>query len=569
MNDDLFLITGGGTGAKVAEAFIHLCAAGLGPKHVHILMIDADTVNGNLKRALATGQSYRQLQRWPWTIRTSFGGFLGFGQKEVNLQLFSSDIKVYDLASPIEATHAGGIRNSVSSDGMRQVLDLLYDADEQKAKCDDGFRARPNLGCLLLADHINKRLPADGGAFLDALIASMSAGSPIPVVVAASVFGGTGASLLPVIRGCVEQAVKARRGKEVEPGLLRWGAVKVLPHYRPDKTKATVDPDRYLLDTASALQYYSTVQRTANAAYNAVYVIGSDKPSRNKVKAVLGQAEQSNPAYFEEYVCALAVQHFGETLETPGKPIRLFDPAHGETLKWEHLPHLRPYEVQQRFAYLLHLAAFYLRQQSNPSNPELAQGLASLLRTTSPDHIFAHPWYKNVLDAWASHDPRYAGTPREQRPLALIDQSRFGEQSVGFTQAHVTDYFCRLMLWSDSAFKGDALSLIDNVNSDDYCALFGAMCKVKSDDVDTHQGQRIQDEQDNALIRLLRSAATALVLEHERTRKSSGRTHGTLSLIEPDGRIGPRITLDQVRKALQAERLSDVDNQYIGTRISS
>ena len=27
----LFLITGGGTGAKVAEALVHLCAAGLGP----------------------------------------------------------------------------------------------------------------------------------------------------------------------------------------------------------------------------------------------------------------------------------------------------------------------------------------------------------------------------------------------------------------------------------------------------------------------------------------------------------------------------------------------------------
>ena len=42
MTDDLFLITGGGTGAKVAEAFVHLCAAGLGPRRAHLLVIEVE-----------------------------------------------------------------------------------------------------------------------------------------------------------------------------------------------------------------------------------------------------------------------------------------------------------------------------------------------------------------------------------------------------------------------------------------------------------------------------------------------------------------------------------------------
>ena len=62
MVEDLFLISGGGTGAKVVEAFTHLCAAGIGPKRAHVLLIDADTANGNLNRATATINAYKRLQ---------------------------------------------------------------------------------------------------------------------------------------------------------------------------------------------------------------------------------------------------------------------------------------------------------------------------------------------------------------------------------------------------------------------------------------------------------------------------------------------------------------------------
>ena len=57
MADSLYGITGGGTGAKVAEALVHLCAAGLAPRTVHILIVDADTTNGNVRRAQATADA--------------------------------------------------------------------------------------------------------------------------------------------------------------------------------------------------------------------------------------------------------------------------------------------------------------------------------------------------------------------------------------------------------------------------------------------------------------------------------------------------------------------------------
>lgn len=568
MAEHLFLITGGGTGAKVAEAYIHLCATGLGPRHVHVLFIDVDTVNGNLRRALETGRAYGEMQRWPWSVQTTYGGLFGLGGRSVGFGLFASRLHLYELANPVEATHEGGIRNMVRSEEMRQVLDLLYDAEEQEAPCDDGFRSRPNLGCLLLAEHLNARLPGEGRAFLEALQRAASAGEPVPVVVAASVFGGTGASLLPIVRGCVEQALEGLQGRASATERLRWGAVKMLPHYQPSQRKASVDPDRYLLDAAGALQFYSAAQRTVpEAAFEATYLVGSDKPSRNVVKSVIGQTEQVNPAYFEEFVGALAVQHFADTLSQAAKPVRLFDPAHREALGWDHLPHRAPRELRTRFAYLLHLGAFLLRQRSHADTQDLAQGLAALLRNSPPDHIHAYPWYKRVLDAWATHDPRYANMPGAERPRALLDVSLLGEQSVGHTRPAAANYFGRLLLWADSAFKGDALGLVNNIN-DDYAALYTAMSKLKAADVDahvdTHEGQTTEPERDNALIRLLRSAATALARDHMRADGKRARL-APVPLIEDDGRIGLRITAEHVRKALEAEHFAAIDREYIGT----
>ena len=46
-----FFIGIGGTGAKCAEALIHLCAAGLGPDRCSIMLVDQDEPNGNASGA--------------------------------------------------------------------------------------------------------------------------------------------------------------------------------------------------------------------------------------------------------------------------------------------------------------------------------------------------------------------------------------------------------------------------------------------------------------------------------------------------------------------------------------
>ena len=51
MSDMNVIIGVGGTGAKVIEAFTHICAAGLGPRHAHVGLVDQDRSNGNTSEA--------------------------------------------------------------------------------------------------------------------------------------------------------------------------------------------------------------------------------------------------------------------------------------------------------------------------------------------------------------------------------------------------------------------------------------------------------------------------------------------------------------------------------------
>jgi hypothetical protein len=567
MTDTLFLIAGGGTGAKVAEAFVHLCAAGLGPARAHLLFVDADNTNGNLVRAVATAESYRSLARWPWAAEATTGGRIPFLSKETTavLKPFATALDYTLVADPIEATHAGGLRTMAGSDEMRRVLDLLYDPAEQEATCDDGFRARPNLGCLLLAEHLDRKLQAaEARPFLDALKRATAGGGVAPVVVAASVFGGTGASLLPVVRGSVEAALKGR-GDERVGEALRWGAVMILPHYQPLQAKESVDPDRYLLDTAGALQFYGMAQRaTAGDLYHAVYAVGSDNPARNLVRFFFGQKEQANPPYVEEAVAGLAALHFAAHLDARRDPVRTFgvDGTRAD-IAWADLPFGQGDELRRRFAFLLHLAAFHLRP-GDAHRGELTQGLAALLRNTPDAGLHHYEWYRDVLDPWATDlQPAYANTPRDQRASALKRQ--LGEHGAEAARLAAAEYFGRLLLWADGALTGDDLRLLTLVPDLDYSGLYGAMNRFDAADVNRVEGVTIEAGADNALVRLLRTALTAMVAEVERTRRKGANPADPFHLVEPDGRVGLRISSQQVRDALAAERLGGVADEYTRT----
>ena len=93
---------------------MHLCAAGLGPDELHLLLIDADTTNGNINRTLKTVQAYDKVQAWPWTVQLPKNGS--------KISLFRTKIRVYTLTEQIESVNRGGL-DAAAADTPR--LDTL------------------------------------------------------------------------------------------------------------------------------------------------------------------------------------------------------------------------------------------------------------------------------------------------------------------------------------------------------------------------------------------------------------------------------------------------------------
>ena len=59
---ECYLIGVGGTGSKVIESYIKLCATGLGPSNLWLGMVDQDEANGNVARSKTAIENYQRLE---------------------------------------------------------------------------------------------------------------------------------------------------------------------------------------------------------------------------------------------------------------------------------------------------------------------------------------------------------------------------------------------------------------------------------------------------------------------------------------------------------------------------
>ncbi len=223
-------------------------------------------------------------------------------------------------------------------------------------------------------------------------------------------------------------------------------------------------------------------------------------------------------------------------------------------------------------AYLLHLGAFFLRP-ADPVHPTLSKGLAGLVNGGESDaDLETYAWFKNVLHPWAEGvSATYKGTPPGRRAEAMRSRNVLGNQAMDALRSAAVEYFGRLNLWAASALldgEGGALHLVTHLPDSDYAILQGEMSKMDAADVNAPApGEQVfQPEQDNALARLLRTALAAEVNAHERSRDKGIVIGRDFALLEPqDGRIGLRITTQQVRDALRNEGLGAIAAEYVGT----
>ncbi len=510
-----FFIGVGGTGAKVAEAFVHLCAAGLGPEQADILLIDVDEDNGNLHRTRACLEQYAKLCRWPWA-----------GQKTAHL--FRTELRLHLLVQKLDVVNRGGLQTeAVTPPSLRPLLNLFFDESEQTSDCAEGFFARPNLGSLVMGSHLRQMFETSSSRLnsapvfmekLRAAIDNLPAGSKVPLAVAGSVFGGTGASVFPVVvsalRGALgEGTVEKEKKQQAEDRLAKVhvAALMLLPYFMPAGTEEDgsrpVDPSRYLLDTSNALKHYGRTD--ALEGFGASYLVGSDQAGRNVIKYQAGSKGQANAPMIEEVVGALGLLHLIQNAAGERR-VYVYRPAGEKThLGWEDLPWPRVAgkDGATLIRTLLHVGAFYLHEGA--ANQPLGQGICASMEqwkgAAGGEEAALHPWFKPVLHKWATHFDKYRDADLSEWDRLADGRGLPEGASTHQASGPAWEYFGRLLCWAHFALEGFRDRDLDLLHWDsraDGLPYWEAMSAVKPAAVEVDAAHDL----DNALVRVLRTA---------------------------------------------------------------
>lgn len=492
----------GGSGAKTIEALVHLCAAGLGPEKLDVLLLDVDQNNGNSKRCQGLLNLYQHLQKaGSWRARPS-GRAAGAAAPD-EIHFFRTRITAHYLHESVEIVNGGGLHlHLLRESGALPVLDLLFDEDEQSSQCEKGFMARPNLGSLILAQHLLDAFYKKGSgasSWKDRLSEAIGANAQIPVFVIGSVFGGTGASLIPIACQCLQQALEFAAGDAAWNKTVR-SAVMLLPYFHPaSKPNDKVDASRFHADTITTLTHYE--RSSALDAFNRLYLVGSDDSSRNALKYCEGASDQANPCHLEEFIAASAVLHGSTQLEVnKDANLHWVDFLTGANFNWAVLPH-----DSHRLGLFAHFCAFLLAPTDADS--PLASGMLSFIRDHS-EQMPLLPLVKTLLEPWAKAHLKTNFDPTQPCWSQLTDATKSKTASVQQHEKQIAEYAWRFLLWADHALptKGEH-SLVEFGHTIDYGVVWEVLCGLDISEIDPESSSAGDD---NTLIRLCRAAACAL-----------------------------------------------------------
>lgn len=309
------LICAGGSGVRVLEALLHLCAAGLGPASLRLLVIDPDSANGNGARVTNLVESYLEGHR-------RFAGRLGDG-----LNFFRTELDLLDVGgrsaglktwSPIEKGQR--LREVLNVDLLDstatppELVRLFFTHDEINMDLTQGFRGHPSVGAAAMSLVALKKGEQPWSQLIEKLRGDLAHDQGARVFLAGSVFGGTGAATFyPIARFL-------RTVPEVNHSRLKVAAGALSPYFRFEAASSGTDSaasrqaakaERFPLATRSAVDFYEQLRFNAVAdrgPFDAFYWVGDDSPL--SVPYAPGGPSQNNPSHFVELVMALAAVDF-------------------------------------------------------------------------------------------------------------------------------------------------------------------------------------------------------------------------------------------------------------------
>ncbi|NRT16859.1 hypothetical protein HNP99_003233 [Flavobacterium sp. 28A] len=333
--DKLFVIAIGGTGMRCLESFTHLCGIGMfDNQEIEVLTLDTDQTNGNKAKAEELIRLYNRVK--------TFGSNEG-GTPNANT-FFSAKLNLHRYWTNYAGTGRENYKNlSKISTGIpaqqqknKLISDLFLDTDSvQEFDLAHGYRAQTHLGSMLMyhgiieaARNIAKGVNVqpeekDLNSFMSKL---EQAGANARVFILGSVFGGTGASSIPVIPKALQEFIKIRSGgkSDIDFSKVKFGATLLTEYFtfkKPDNNQKSTKRDSVIADSSffplnsqAALQFYQgdpTVKKTYKTLYHIGWPIVSKKvDEEGKEKTETGGANQKNPCHITELLSACAAYDF-------------------------------------------------------------------------------------------------------------------------------------------------------------------------------------------------------------------------------------------------------------------
>lgn len=333
MNQDkLFLIAIGGTGMRCLEAFTHMCAIGMfDSREIEILTLDTDETNGNKSRVENLIRLYNR-------IKSSSGNDGGNPNSNT---FFSAKLNLYRFWTVYSGSGRENYRNLSKLDvGKKNTIeenkllsDLFLDQSVQDFNLAHGYRAQTHLGSHLMyhgfieaARSLLKGVDVKSQErelqlYIDKLAL---AGPNARVFVFGSVFGGTGASSIPVIPKALDDAMRIRSNEKTSLDKnVKFGTTLLTEYFsfkKPDANQMSTKDDSVIADASffslnsqAALQFYQS-DPTVQMAYKYMYHIGWPLESKSvgdkNSKTITGGAEQQNPCHIAELIAACAAYDF-------------------------------------------------------------------------------------------------------------------------------------------------------------------------------------------------------------------------------------------------------------------
>jgi hypothetical protein len=331
--DKYFVIGIGGTGMRCLEAFTHMCAMGMfDNKEINILTLDTDFTNGNKQRTETLIETYNSIKATSSSKNGSINNNSFFSAK-LNMFQFVTD---YNSANKKRFTDITNITSETSELSDNKLLaDLFLGNDVQEFDLSHGYRAQTHMGSYLMYHaflEVAKKLKKGQDVqpsereFETFLKLLYDAKADAKVFVFGSIFGGTGASSIPVIPKALNDALRIYGdGKMALDKGSKFGATLLTEYFQFKKPADTQKANRdnaviadssfFTLNSQAALQFYQddpTVQSTYKKMYHIGWPFDSEDFSKGQKdsKTITGGEAQKNSTHITELMCACAAWDF-------------------------------------------------------------------------------------------------------------------------------------------------------------------------------------------------------------------------------------------------------------------